>query len=81
VTNNGSATAASSIIYLGENNALAGEQTVPSLEAGQSTTITFNWIPTKVGTLNLQARVDATYVITESDETKIYSPINQVTVT
>ncbi len=40
-----------------------------------------NWIPTKAGTLNLQARVDAEYTITESDESNNYGTIKQVTVT
>ncbi len=81
VTNNGSKDAGSFVIYLGENNRLVAEQTVSGLAAGQSTDVVFNWIPSSGGTIDSQARVDATYAINESDETNNYGPVKQVSVT
>ena len=81
VTNSGSANAGSFLVYLNENSRRVASQTVTSLSGGQSTTLTFNWLPTTAGTRNLQVRVDPTNLITELNETNNLSPVNQVTVT
>ena len=81
VTNSGSGDAGSFLVYLYDGSRRVGSMTVSSLQAGQSTTLTLNWVPTTAGTRNLRIRVDATNLITESNENNNYSAYNQVTVT
>ena len=81
VTNSGSGNAGSFLVYLYDGNRMVGFVTVSSLQAGQSTTLTINWVPTSTGTRNLRARVDATNLVTESNENNNYSAYNRVRVT
>ena len=81
VTNNGPGDAGSFLVYLMENNRRVGSLTVTSLKAGQSIDVVINWIPSTRGSRSLQARVDPTNLITESNENNNLSPIKQVTVT
>ncbi len=46
-----------------------GQQTISSLASGQSTTVTFNWIPTVTGLRTINATADVNNAITETNET------------
>ena len=46
-----------------------GQQTITSLASGQSTTVSFNWIPTITGSRTINATADVNNAITESNET------------
>ena len=45
-----------------------GQQTITSLNSGQSTTVSFNWIPTVTGSRTINATADVNNAITESNE-------------
>ncbi len=56
-----------------------GQQTISSLASGQSTTVSFNWIPTVTGSRTITATADVNNAITEASETN-NSITQQVTV-
>ena len=45
-----------------------GQQTITSLNSGQSTPVSFNWIPTVTGSRTINATADVNNAITESNE-------------
>ena len=69
VTNSGSANAGSFVVSLMDGTISIGQQTITSLASGQSTTVSFNWIPTLTGLRTINATADVNNAITESNET------------
>jgi len=69
VTNSGSLNAGSFMVNLMDGSTVIGQQTISSLASGQSTTVTFNWIPTVTGLSTLNATADVNNAITETNET------------
>ncbi len=53
----------------GTNETYSGEIPVSALSAGNSTSGTFSWTPRNEGQIEVKATVDATNVVSESDET------------
>ncbi|MBS7633578.1 hypothetical protein KEJ15_08210 [Candidatus Bathyarchaeota archaeon] len=68
ISNIGTASAGEFAVELRANNALVGTQTVSSLAAGASTTVTFSWTPASVGQYTLVATVDPENVVVELNE-------------
>ncbi len=79
VTNSGSANAGSFVVSLVDSTLSIGQQTISSLASGQSTTVSFNWIPTVTGSRTITASADVNNAITEASETN-NSITQQVTV-
>ena len=80
VTNSGSANAGSFLVQLMDGTLSIGQQTITSLNSGQSTPVSFNWIPTVTGSRTINATADVNNAITESNEAN-NNITQQVTVT
>ena len=79
VTNSGSVNAGSFVVSLVDGTLSIGQQTISSLASGQSTAVSFNWIPTVTGSRTITATADVNNAITEASETN-NSITQQVTV-
>jgi PKD repeat protein len=69
VSNSGSANAGSFVVNLKDGATTIGQQTISSLSAGQSNTVTINWTPTVSGLRIINATADVNNAITETNET------------
>ncbi|MGI6483737.1 MAG: DUF3344 domain-containing protein [Methanobacterium sp.] len=69
ITNNGGTNAGTFVAKLYDNNTQKQKITLPGLNAGESTTVTFNWTPTTAGNHLLAVFADSNKQVTESDET------------
>lgn len=68
ISNVGIGTASTFKVTFYDNGNFVQEQTVPLLESGASTNLTWNWTPTTGGNHNLTITVDSANQITENNE-------------